>query len=97
VEAPGIHPSDPEVWHGKAIGHVLFVDGHIEIMEYPGRFPMTEAFITALRAVTVPGAADSAWTGARSVKVNPENRVQRLPRLLLSLHRSRRVAAGGAP
>jgi prepilin-type processing-associated H-X9-DG protein len=35
-------------------GHVLFLDGHVERMEYPGRFPMTEAFIEGLRELIEP-------------------------------------------
>lgn len=30
-------------------GHVLFMDGHVEFMEFPGKFPMTEATINTLR------------------------------------------------
>lgn len=29
---------------------VVFLDGHTEVIPYPGKFPMTEKFITALRA-----------------------------------------------
>jgi prepilin-type processing-associated H-X9-DG protein len=40
VERPGHH------W--RQGGHVLFMDGHVEWMDYPGRFPMTPAFIEGL-------------------------------------------------
>jgi prepilin-type processing-associated H-X9-DG protein len=30
-------------------GNVLYLDGHVEFLPYPGKFPMTERFIKALR------------------------------------------------
>ncbi len=30
-------------------GWVLYMDGHVEWIEYPGRFPMTETFVTRMR------------------------------------------------
>ena len=36
-ERPGHHDPDG--------GNVLFMDGHVEFIRYPGKFPMTEAFI----------------------------------------------------
>lgn len=33
--------------HGDG-GHVMFVDGHIEFISYPGKFPMTKQFIEGL-------------------------------------------------
>jgi len=35
--------------HVPAAGNVLYLDGHIEYIRYPGKFPMTERFIEALR------------------------------------------------
>lgn len=32
-------------------GEVLFMDGHVQFMHYPGDFPMTPAFITALESL----------------------------------------------
>ncbi len=32
-------------------GNVLFMDGHVEFMKYPGKFPMTPAFISALESL----------------------------------------------
>lgn len=32
-------------------GNVLFMDGHVEFMQYPGKFPMTPAFISALESL----------------------------------------------
>lgn len=32
-------------------GLVLYMDGHAEWVEYPGKFPMTEAFVTRVRAL----------------------------------------------
>ncbi len=40
IERPGTH--EPEG------GNVLFMDGHVEYIQYPGKFPMTEAFIEGL-------------------------------------------------
>lgn len=39
----------PEL-HGNG-GHVLYLDGHVEFLPYPGPFPMTEAFIEGLRSL----------------------------------------------
>ncbi len=36
--------------HHKSGSKVVFLDGHEEIIPYPGKFPMTEKFITALKA-----------------------------------------------
>jgi prepilin-type processing-associated H-X9-DG protein len=41
VEHPGLYGDG---------GHVLFMDGHVEFMEYPGEFPMTGRFIAALES-----------------------------------------------
>ena len=41
VENPGHHEGPG--------GNVLYMDGHVEFVEYPGKFPMTPAFIEALR------------------------------------------------
>lgn len=40
VERPGHHSPDG--------GNVLFMDGHVEFIKYPGKYPMTEPFIKAL-------------------------------------------------
>ncbi|HOS03756.1 MAG TPA: hypothetical protein PKZ01_11800 [Candidatus Hydrogenedentes bacterium] len=37
-------------------GNVLFLDGHVEFMTYPGKFPMTEATITALESLSASKA-----------------------------------------
>lgn len=39
----------PEL-HGNG-GHVLYMDGHVEFVPYPGPFPMTEPFIEGLRSL----------------------------------------------
>jgi prepilin-type processing-associated H-X9-DG protein len=39
----------PEL-HGNG-GHVLYMDGHVEFLLYPGPFPMTEPFVEALRSL----------------------------------------------
>lgn len=35
--------------HGERGGKVVFLDGHEEVIPFPGKFPMTERFISALR------------------------------------------------
>ncbi|MCC6490800.1 MAG: hypothetical protein IT364_25155 [Candidatus Hydrogenedentes bacterium] len=42
IERPGLQ---------KGGACVLFLDGHTEFIEYPGRFPMTERFIRALQSL----------------------------------------------
>ncbi len=42
IERPGFH-------EGGA--NVLFLDGHVEFISYPGKFPMTESFIQALESL----------------------------------------------
>lgn len=39
----------PEL-HGDG-GHVLYMDGHVEFVPYPGKFPMAPAFIEGLRSL----------------------------------------------
>jgi prepilin-type processing-associated H-X9-DG protein len=41
VEWPSHHPEPGS--------HVLYLDGHVEFLKYPGPFPMTEHFIEAMR------------------------------------------------
>ncbi|MBN2308184.1 MAG: hypothetical protein JXR94_04390 [Candidatus Hydrogenedentes bacterium] len=43
IERPGRYP--------KPGGWVAYLDGHIEFLPYPGPFPMTEAFISALEGL----------------------------------------------
>lgn len=40
IERPGHHEPNG--------GNVLYMDGHVEFLKYPGKYPMTEAFIKAL-------------------------------------------------
>lgn len=35
-------------------GLVLYMDGHVEWVKYPGRFPMTEAFIQRIESIMAP-------------------------------------------
>lgn len=42
IERPGLHTDG---------ANVLFFDGHVEFIEYPGEFPMTESFIQALQSL----------------------------------------------
>jgi prepilin-type processing-associated H-X9-DG protein len=37
--------------HEPEGGHVLFMDGHVEYIEFPGKFPMTKAFIEGLQSL----------------------------------------------
>ena len=37
--------------HGDSGGHVLYMDGHVAWLPYPGPFPMTPAFIEGIKAV----------------------------------------------
>ncbi len=37
--------------HEPEGGHVLFMDGHVEYLRYPGEFPMTKAFIEGLQSL----------------------------------------------
>ena len=58
--APAMIPvmmEDPEN-HVPGGGNVLFMDGHVEFIKYPGQFPMTPAFVEALQdaaGTTQPG------------------------------------------
>ncbi len=65
----------PVLWTmpSEGAGHVLFMDGHVEKMQYPGRFPMTEAFIQGLSGsslhqdgVVPPGAVPGMGGGGAS-------------------------------
>ena len=42
IDRPGSHPGG---------ANVLYMDGHVEFVPYPGKFPMTEKFIKALESV----------------------------------------------
>ncbi len=44
MEWPGQH-------EGLNGGHVIYLDGHTEFIEYPGKFPMTEATITTFDSI----------------------------------------------
>lgn len=41
----------PEHVDGYSGGIVAYLDGHVEYVDYPGRFPMTESFIEGLRSL----------------------------------------------
>nr|HPO17532.1 hypothetical protein [Candidatus Hydrogenedentota bacterium] len=41
--------------HEPVGGNVLFLDGHVEFIPYPGKWPMTERTITALRELDAMG------------------------------------------
>jgi len=48
----------PVMWewpdnHSPSGGHVLYLDYHVEFVEYPGKFPMTKDFIETLRMLEV--------------------------------------------
>ncbi len=42
IERPGMHEQG---------ANVLYLDGHVEFIRYPGKFPMTESFIQALESL----------------------------------------------
>lgn len=42
IERPGLF---------KGGGHVLYADGHVRFLEYPGEYPMTQEFIEALESL----------------------------------------------
>lgn len=46
----------PDNHEGQSGGNVLFLDGHVEWMAYPGEFPMTEVTVNAFRAIAQPAA-----------------------------------------
>ena len=41
----------PDNYRGVSGGNVIYMDGHVGWLEYPGEFPMTEATISTLRAL----------------------------------------------
>jgi prepilin-type processing-associated H-X9-DG protein len=41
--------------HGSVGGNVLFIDGHVEFMRFPGQWPMTEKTIAALKELDAMG------------------------------------------
>lgn len=41
---------DPSTWNDRG-GHVLFLDGSVQFMDYPGEFPMTHEFVEGLRGL----------------------------------------------
>ena len=48
IEWPGNHNHD--------VSKVVYYDGHVEVLEYPGKFPMTGPFIEGLRELDEMGA-----------------------------------------
>src|SRR5690606_33600458 len=56
IERPGIHEGG---------SNVLFLDGHVEFLPYPGPFPMTEAFIQGLQQLETQFSAVDP-TGAQN-------------------------------
>jgi len=66
----------PVIWdwpdnHGEGWGgNVLYMDGHVEWVEYPGKFPMTEASMTIL-ATLAGHTAPSAWNNNRPIADYP--------------------------
>lgn len=43
--------------HNPIGGHVVYLDGHREYINYPGKFPMSETFIAALKRMDALGDA----------------------------------------
>jgi prepilin-type processing-associated H-X9-DG protein len=57
---PNLQSKIPLIWdrlgnHMPDGGNVLYMDGHVEFVKYPGKFPMTERFMTALEALADSG------------------------------------------
>ncbi|GEM_PF-247889 len=57
---PDLQSKIPLIWdrlgnHMPDGGNVLYMDGHVEFVKYPGKFPMTERFMTALEALADSG------------------------------------------
>ncbi len=59
VERPSNHISididksrSTGTWKREPGSHVLYLDGHVEFVAHPGRFPMTEATMAALESVS---------------------------------------------
>jgi prepilin-type processing-associated H-X9-DG protein len=53
----------PIIWewpghHEVEGGNVLYLDGHVDFVRYPGKFPMTEKFIEALREIDAEVSGD---------------------------------------
>ncbi len=61
----------PENHEGESGGNVLFFDGHVEWMPYPGEFPMTETTISTLRALA-QNTAPTEWALLES-EIRPDN------------------------
>ena len=63
MSAPGGPPANHEIpvlierpgHHHQKGGHVLFLDGHVEFMPYPGKWPMTKKTIQILNALDQMG------------------------------------------
>lgn len=53
IERPGLQEGG---------SNVLYLDGHVEFIAYPGRFPMTEDFIEAMRAMDTLKSTPDAET-----------------------------------
>ncbi len=46
--------------HSEPGGHVLYLDGHVEFIEYPGKWPMTEKTMRILNELDALGGTSSA-------------------------------------
>ena len=56
VAVAKVAPEIPVMWewptnHGNG-GHVLYLDGNVKFVSYPGKFPMSEKFIWELREIS---------------------------------------------
>jgi len=58
-----LQSSIPIMWdrpghHVPGGGNVLYMDGHVEFVRYPGKFPMTEKFMTRLEEISAKKSAE---------------------------------------
>ena len=53
--------------HGDG-GHVLYMDGHVEFIPYPGKYPMTKAVIEKLEQLSHPTQTVQATAPLRPIK-----------------------------
>jgi len=101
----------PVMWerpenHSMAGGHVLYMSGRVEFVEYPGKFPMTATFINRLAEISTTETIKSeatfgkqlmsviervAPTEARTVRVDRTGRTQTSDIDSTSIHTAKRV------
>jgi len=71
----------PVMWerpgnHSPAGGHVLYMSGRVEFVEYPGKFPMTRRFITRLIEMSEGKASGEKDIGAPESGAAPDDQAE---------------------